>query len=111
MTRARKAVESGAFKDMIRQGEDGAHSLLLIRLLGDPLCLVKSADRGVAQVGDVVTFTLRYSNRGGQPMTPEAIERRLRQHGIPGLRGRTAALRQPSTAAVARTSTGRSSAR
>lgn len=32
--------------------------------------------------------------RGGQPMTPEAIERRLRQHGIPGLRGRTAALRQ-----------------
>jgi integrase len=32
--------------------------------------------------------------RGGQPMTPDAIERRLRQHGIPALRGRTAALRQ-----------------
>lgn len=32
--------------------------------------------------------------RGGQPMTPDALERRLRQNGIPGLRGRTAALRQ-----------------
>jgi len=27
-------------------------------------------------------------------MTPEALERRLRQHRIPGLRGRTAAIRQ-----------------
>jgi len=32
--------------------------------------------------------------RGGQPMTPEALEHRLRQHQIPGLRGRTAAIRQ-----------------
>ncbi|MGH3701314.1 MAG: hypothetical protein ACRDRU_28605 [Pseudonocardiaceae bacterium] len=32
--------------------------------------------------------------RGGQPMTPEALEHRLRQHRIPGLRGRTAAIRQ-----------------
>jgi hypothetical protein len=32
--------------------------------------------------------------RGGQPMTPEAVHRRLRQNGIPGVRGRTAALRQ-----------------
>jgi hypothetical protein len=32
--------------------------------------------------------------RGGQPMTPDALERRLHQNGIPGLRGRTAALRQ-----------------
>jgi hypothetical protein len=32
--------------------------------------------------------------RGGQPMTPEALETRLRQHRIPGLRGRTAAIRQ-----------------
>jgi hypothetical protein len=32
--------------------------------------------------------------RGGQPMTPEALESRLRQHRIPGLRGRTAAIRQ-----------------
>lgn len=32
--------------------------------------------------------------RGGQPMTPATIEGRLRRHGIPGLNGRTAALRQ-----------------
>jgi integrase len=32
--------------------------------------------------------------RGGQPMTPDTIARRLRQHGIPALGGRTAALRQ-----------------
>jgi integrase len=32
--------------------------------------------------------------RGGQPMTPDAVERRLRQHRIPALNGRTAALRQ-----------------
>jgi hypothetical protein len=32
--------------------------------------------------------------RGGQPMTPETLTKRLRQHRIPGLRGRTAALRQ-----------------
>ena len=32
--------------------------------------------------------------RGGQPMTPETIERRLRQNRIPALHGRTAALRQ-----------------
>jgi hypothetical protein len=31
--------------------------------------------------------------RAGQPMTPDTIERRLRQHGIPALGGRTAALR------------------
>ena len=31
---------------------------------------------------------------GGQPMPPEAIESRLRQHRIPGLRGRTAAIQQ-----------------
>lgn len=32
--------------------------------------------------------------RGGQPMTPDALERRLRQHNLPALTGRTAALRQ-----------------
>ena len=31
--------------------------------------------------------------RGGQPLTPEALENRLRQHRIPSLRGRTAAIR------------------
>jgi len=30
-----------------------------------PLVLVKCANRKAAQVGDVVTFTLRYSNHGG----------------------------------------------
>jgi hypothetical protein len=34
------------------------------------------------------------ARRGGQPMTPDTIARRLRQHGIPALGGRTAALRQ-----------------
>lgn len=32
--------------------------------------------------------------RGGQPMTADTVERRLRQHGIRTLSGRTAALRQ-----------------
>ncbi|MGI8312726.1 hypothetical protein [Saccharopolyspora hattusasensis] len=32
--------------------------------------------------------------RAGQPMAPTTLELRLRQVGIPGLRGRTAALRQ-----------------
>jgi hypothetical protein len=32
--------------------------------------------------------------RGGQPMTTDTLERRLRRHGIPALAGRTAALRQ-----------------
>lgn len=32
--------------------------------------------------------------RGGQPMTPDAIERRLRHAEVPALSGRTAALRQ-----------------
>jgi len=32
--------------------------------------------------------------RAGQPMTPEAVHSHLRQHGIPAVRGRTAALRQ-----------------
>src|SRR5262249_24929378 len=30
-----------------------------------PLVLIKCADRSAAKVGDVVTFTLRYSNHGG----------------------------------------------
>lgn len=32
--------------------------------------------------------------RGGQPMTPASIERRLHRSGIPARNGRTAALRQ-----------------
>jgi uncharacterized repeat protein (TIGR01451 family) len=38
-----------------------------------PLCLYKCADRGSAQVGDVVTFSLRYSNVGGRPITDVAV--------------------------------------
>ncbi len=38
-----------------------------------PLCLFKCADKGSAQVGDVVTFTLRYSNVGGRPITDVAV--------------------------------------
>ncbi len=34
-----------------------------------PLVLTKCADKQAAQVGDVITFTLRYVNTGGQPIT------------------------------------------
>jgi uncharacterized repeat protein (TIGR01451 family) len=39
-----------------------------------PLCLFKCADRGSAQVGDIVTFSLRYVNVGGRPITDVAVE-------------------------------------
>jgi uncharacterized repeat protein (TIGR01451 family) len=38
-----------------------------------PLVLVKCADRSCAQVGDVVTFMLRYSNVGGKPISDIAV--------------------------------------
>jgi len=38
-----------------------------------PLVLIKCADRACANVGDVVTFSLRYSNHGGKPMTDVAV--------------------------------------
>jgi uncharacterized repeat protein (TIGR01451 family) len=38
-----------------------------------PLCLFKCADRTSAQVGDIVTFWLRYSNVGGRPITDVAV--------------------------------------
>ncbi len=38
-----------------------------------PLVVVKCADRGAAQVGDVVTFSIRYSNVGGRAMTDVAV--------------------------------------
>ena len=40
-----------------------------------PLCLFKCADKGSAQVGDVVTFTLRYSNVGGRPIRSCSVKR------------------------------------
>lgn len=38
-----------------------------------PLVLVKCADKSCVNPGDVVTFTLRYSNVGGRPMTDVAV--------------------------------------
>jgi uncharacterized repeat protein (TIGR01451 family) len=34
-----------------------------------PLVLTKCADKQAAQVGDLITFTLKYANTGGQPIT------------------------------------------
>lgn len=51
-----------------------------------PLVLVKCADRHEAQVGDVVEFTLRYSNQGGKPFTDLAVTDSLttRLEYVPG---------------------------
>jgi uncharacterized repeat protein (TIGR01451 family) len=51
-----------------------------------PLLLVKCADRTSAQPGDVVTFFLRYSNHGGQPITDVAVSDSLspRLEYVPG---------------------------
>jgi uncharacterized repeat protein (TIGR01451 family) len=38
-----------------------------------PLVLIKCADRGSAKPGDVVTFSLRYSNVGGRPLEDVAV--------------------------------------
>lgn len=38
-----------------------------------PLVLVKCADKQAANVGDVITFSLRYSNLGGRPITDVAV--------------------------------------
>jgi uncharacterized repeat protein (TIGR01451 family) len=51
-----------------------------------PLVLIKCADRPAAQVGDVVTFFLRYSNHGGRPLTDVAVTDSLspRLEYVPG---------------------------
>jgi uncharacterized repeat protein (TIGR01451 family) len=51
-----------------------------------PLVLCKSADRHAAQVGDIITFTLRYTNSGGQPITDVAVSDSLtnRLEFVPG---------------------------
>jgi uncharacterized repeat protein (TIGR01451 family) len=51
-----------------------------------PLVLIKWADRQAAQVGDVVTFFLKYTNHGGQPITDVALSDSLtaRLEYIPG---------------------------
>jgi uncharacterized repeat protein (TIGR01451 family) len=51
-----------------------------------PLVLIKWADRECAQVGDVVTFFLRYSNQGCKPITDVAVTDSLatRLEYVPG---------------------------
>jgi uncharacterized repeat protein (TIGR01451 family) len=51
-----------------------------------PLTLCKWADRQSAQVGDVVTLFLKYSNLGGQPITDVAVSDSLtgRLEYVPG---------------------------
>ncbi len=51
-----------------------------------PLVLFKWADKQSAQVGDVVTFFLKYSNVGGQPITDVAVSDSLtgRLEYVPG---------------------------
>ncbi len=59
---------------------------LLLRHAGQRLNLTTATNAGARW--------LFPGRRGGQPMTPDAIERRLRRAGIPVRGGRTAALRQ-----------------
>jgi uncharacterized repeat protein (TIGR01451 family) len=51
-----------------------------------PLILIKCADQQSAQVGDVVTFLLKYSNHGGKPITDVAVTDSLttRLEYVPG---------------------------
>jgi uncharacterized repeat protein (TIGR01451 family) len=51
-----------------------------------PLVLIKCADRHSGQVGDVVTFMLKYSNHGGRPITDVAVTDSLttRLEYVPG---------------------------
>jgi uncharacterized repeat protein (TIGR01451 family) len=51
-----------------------------------PLCLLKWASAGSAQVGDVVTFYIKYSNLGGKPIRDIAISDSLtgRLEYVPG---------------------------
>jgi uncharacterized repeat protein (TIGR01451 family) len=51
-----------------------------------PLVLCKSADREAAQIGDVITFYLKYTNVGGQPMTDVVVNDSLsgRLEYVPG---------------------------
>ena len=51
-----------------------------------PLVLIKCADRHSAGVGDVVTFVLKYSNHGGQPIADVAVTDSLttRLEYVPG---------------------------
>ena len=74
----------------IRLGEPPApvpepFASLLLRYAGQRLNLTTATNAGARW--------LLPGRRGGQPMNPDTIERRLRRAGIPALAGRTAALR------------------
>ncbi len=51
-----------------------------------PLVLCKTVDRKEAEIGDVVTFTLKYTNPGGQPITNVVVNDSLtgRLEYVPG---------------------------
>jgi uncharacterized repeat protein (TIGR01451 family) len=51
-----------------------------------PLVLIKCADRQSAQIGEIVTFVLKYSNHGGRPITDVAVTDSLttRLEYVPG---------------------------
>jgi uncharacterized repeat protein (TIGR01451 family) len=51
-----------------------------------PLVLIKCADRACAKPGEIVTFTIRYSNVGGRPITDVAVADSLsgRLEYVPG---------------------------
>ena len=53
---------------------------------GKPLCLYKWADKDAAQVGDVVTMFLRFSNHGNKPISDVAVSDSLtgRLEYVPG---------------------------
>jgi uncharacterized repeat protein (TIGR01451 family) len=56
------------------------------RVPDKPLVLFKCADRSAANIGEVITFPLRYSNQGGRPLTDVAVNDSLtgRLEYIPG---------------------------
>ena len=51
-----------------------------------PLVLCKTADKQGVQIGDIVTFTLKYTNTGGQPITGVVVSDSLtgRLEYVPG---------------------------
>src|SRR5262249_33237083 len=51
-----------------------------------PLCLCKSSDRHAAQIGDIVTFTITYSNQGGRAINDVVVSDSLtgRLEYVPG---------------------------
>ncbi|HKB37406.1 MAG TPA: DUF11 domain-containing protein [Gemmataceae bacterium] len=56
------------------------------RQVDRPLCLCKTCDHKVAQLGDIVTFTITYSNQGGRPITDVVVSDSLtgRLEYVPG---------------------------